>query len=196
MISKAETGIETELGQEYLVKVGRHGQVGRLSCGGMSPGLRRHDHVVCRTSRGVEAGILLGEARQIRQSGLNDGKILRRMAPEDELLWSYLQELGESAQRACEAWINEKHLQAVLLDVEPLLDGKTLYFHFLDEVDSLVQQRLDEMVAVFEEQVSQSEFARLVEQGCGPNCGTDAASGCGSSKGCAVCSIASACTKT
>lgn len=175
-----------------LARVGTHGQVGKFRIS-EPVALARRDRVVCRTMRGLEVGEVLGSSAG---SSLEeaDGRILRKMRPEDELLWGHLQELGQAAHRSCDAWLKHHHASAILIDVEPLLDGRTLYFHFLSEVDNTVQSCLDELVTLYEKQVQESKFAKLLEHGCGPGCGTsEAKNGCGSRGGCAVCKVASSC---
>ena len=179
----------------FLVRLGRHGQVGRLQNLDFLR-LRRQERVICRTARGIEPGLVLGPVLRPGESASWDGRILRAMAAEDELLWNHLSELGEQAHEKCDRWLSENQLPAVLLDVEPMLDGKTLYFHFLNQIDTEVQDFLDSLVAIYEQEVQSSDFARLLDNGCGPGCGTsDATRGCGSSGGCAVCQVASACRK-
>jgi hypothetical protein len=125
---------------------------------------------------------------------MGDGTLVRRMTPEDELLWGHLQGLGEAALESCTDWLKSQQLDTVLLEVEPLMDGRTLYFHFLSEIDESVQHYLDNLVALYEEQVRLSPFAQLLQQGCGPGCGTSSAkNGCSSRGGCSVCKIAGAC---
>jgi hypothetical protein len=127
-------------------------------------------------------------------AAITDGSILRRTTPEDELLWAQLRQLGEEAYENCTRWIADQGSSAILLEVEPLLDGRTLYFHFLTFVEAHIQDKLDQLAKIYEREVRQSKFARLLEHGCGPGCGTaEAKNGCGTSGGCAVCSIASAC---
>jgi hypothetical protein len=71
-----------------------------------------------------------------------------------------------------------------------------LYFHFLTGVEDMVQEYVEELAQIYEREVSISEFAKLVEHGCGPNCGTEhAENGCSSRGGCGVCSIARGCRK-
>lgn len=180
-----------------LLRVGPLGQIGRFSVGDVG-GLARGQRVVCRTARGIEVAIALGFAEEsgggVEQS---DGRVLRRTTPEDELLLSHLGQLGEEAFQSCTAWLRQQSIAATLLEVEPLLDGRTLYFHFLSDVDEQVQQHLDQLVEIYEQRVRESKFANLLEHGCGPGCGTAAAkNGCGSRGGCAVCKIASACSKS
>ncbi len=179
-----------------LLRVGLHGQVGRFQSDEVGA-LRRMDRTVCRTARGLEVGVVLGVVERNHDEQLSvDGKILRRTTPEDELLWGHLQQLGEEAFQSCNDWLKSAGAAALLLEVEPLLDGRTLYFHFLSAVDEEIQSRLDELVAIYEQKVRQSKFANLLTNGCGPGCGTSQAKhGCGSKGGCAVCKVASACSK-
>ncbi len=177
-----------------LLRVGLLGQIGRFATAGVGS-LKRGARVVCRTQRGLEVGVALGPVdSQSARSDASDGRVVRVMAAEDELLWGHLRHLSEAALAACANWLAEQRVDATLLEVEPLLDGRTLYFHFLSNVDEVVQQQLDQLVELYEQQVRQSKFARLLEHGCGPGCGTSAAkNGCGSRGGCAVCKVASAC---
>lgn len=203
-------------GQLFLVRVGYMGHVGRFRA--FEPlELRRMQRIVCRTARGIELGIVLGPARLGPTSDqpaggdatlglahavttsppvdVADGRILRRMTAEDELLWGHLQELSTQAAEDCNRWLKDQTFHVPLIEVEPLLDGRTLYFHFLSEVDEPVQQHLNQLVEVYEARVRESKFATLLEHGCGPGCGTEKAeNGCGSRGGCAVCKIASACS--
>ncbi len=177
-----------------LLRVGKIGHVGRFSNPrGLQP--TRGDRVVCRTERGLELGVVLGPvAVYSADKDVSDGRLLRRMNAEDELLWGHLQQLAEEAFQQCVDWLKEATTAAVLLEVEPLLDGRTLYFHFLSDVGHEVQYHLDQLAAIYERNVRESKFARLLEHGCGPGCGTAAAkNGCGTGGGCAVCKVASAC---
>jgi hypothetical protein len=125
-----------------------------------------------------------------------DGRLIRKFTTEDNVLWGHLSELASQARDTCQHWLHQRGLVGLLIDVEPLLDGKTLYFHFLSEVSPEIQLRLDELAAVYERSVRKSKFAQLLEHGCGPGCGTETAeNGCGTKKGCAVCQIAAQCGK-
>ncbi len=181
-------------GECYLVRVGVLGQVGRLRPLEETP-LRRGSRVVCRTQRGVEVGQVLAPAQlPTSATEMADGRILRKMTAEDELLWGHLERLASQSHAACQQWLKDHDVTALLIDVEPLLDGKTLYFHFLSEVPTEVQVELDALVDIYEREVRQSQFAQLLEHGCGPGCGTETAkNGCGSRGGCAVCQVASKC---
>lgn len=195
--SAAEAKTENCSGSEcYLVRVGKLGQIGRFRTLQESI-FRRGARVVCRTQRGIEIGQILGPAQQKQLTvDLTDGQVLRGMTVEDEILWGHLQEQADQAQNTCQQWLSDHNVSGLLIDVEPLLDGKTLYFHFLSDVSPEIQQHLDQLAAIYERSVRQSKFAQLLEHGCGPGCGTeDAKNGCGSKGGCAVCHVASKCKK-
>jgi hypothetical protein len=144
--------------------------------------------VVVQTPRGIELGTVL---RDCQPDDKPMGRVLRAVRPEDELLNRHLQEFGQTAFRRCMDWLQSSGHDAVLLEVEPLLDCKTLLFHFLSGVDPLLQGHVDHLVSLYESEVAASDFVRRVKDGCGPDCGTSEASGsgCGSSAGCSGCSI-------
>ena len=177
----------------FAVRVGLHGQVGRFSGG--DGHYQRGAQVICRTARGLEVGQVLGPLQWTATSTALtndfDGRIVRKMAAEDQLLWRHLKQLADEAHAGCQAWLDESGLSDRLLDVEPLLDGRTLYFHFLESVSSATEQQIEKLMSIFQQTVANSSFARLLDQGCGPGCGTEKAKGCGSA--CTTCKVSSAC---
>lgn len=198
-------------GTYHLVRVGALGQVGRFPS---TDGIRypRGTRVVCRTVRGLELGEVLSNAPP-EGSGVSspswaeglsspaagsavtrlaDGSLVRALTAEDELLQSRLKKNRNAAYEACSRLLAEHGVRAVLVDVEHLFDGSTLYFYFLGQVPEDVQPLIDELAEAYEAKVQFRDFASAVEAGCGPDCGTDDAAGCGSG-GCSTCSIANAC---
>jgi cell fate regulator YaaT (PSP1 superfamily) len=174
----------------YAVRIGVHGQVGRFTTA--SENFRRGTRVICRTARGLEIGSVLNRLRQSGSAEAADGQIVRRLTSEDQLLWSHLQELALQSQTACQAWLNASQSLDQLLEVEPLFDGRTLYFHFLNDVSADTETQLDRLASIFQETVASSHFSRLLEHGCGPGCGTaDATRGCGGA--CSTCAVSSRC---
>ena len=179
--------------QAAWVRIGYSAEMG-LFGGPWPSNVRRGTLVLCRTQRGLEVGEYLSQASAHKPADGLIGQFLRTLTEEDKLLWHNLKEQGKVALQSCQAWLDEQRIEATLLDVEPLFDGRTLYFHFLSAVDEIVQKELDVLAKLFEERVRESKFSKLLEHGCGPGCGTDkATNGCGSSGGCAVCKIAGAC---
>jgi hypothetical protein len=122
-----------------------------------------------------------------------DGSLLRRMTPEDELLAARLEKDKHEAQSACLSLLAEQGHVAVLLDVEPLFDGRTLFFYFLGEVSPEVESITERLASAYDAAAGLSKFAETLIAGCGPSCGTDEAGGCGSSGGCVSCAVAGAC---
>ncbi len=182
----------------FIVRFGSNHVVGSfMSTDGQQ--YRRGSRVLCRSARGLEAGTVLGLVRhsQSNPNATVGGTIVRRMSPEDELLLQQMIKLSQQASEECCRWLADHQVDATLLDVEPLMDGQTLYFHFLSDVGPEVQQHLDQLVMLYQESVASSRFARLLEHGCGPGCGTERAqNSCNSHGGCAICQVASACKKS
>lgn len=157
-------------------------------------GLKRGDRIICRTQRGLEIGTVLSEAPNL-EFDASIGRSVRRADAADELLWQALQDLCQSATLAWQAQLASWDRDAVLLEVEPLLDGRTLIFHFLETPSEEVERHKDAWLEAYRERVRESPFVQRVEQGCGPGCGTEAKAGCGSKGGCATCSAAKHCAR-
>lgn len=180
---------------EHLIRVGLLGQVGRFQspAGAVYPRGRR---VICRTARGLEVGEVLQapdpvESCMSGESAVADGAVLRLVSPEDELLLARLERHRHDAFSACVQLLEERGESAILVDVEHLFDGQSLYFYFLGPVSAQVDVLTEELASLYETKVEFRRFTETLEHGCGPDCGTEAASGCGTS--CSSCSLASAC---
>ena len=124
---------------------------------------------------------------------VSDGLLLRRVTVEDELLLARLDRRRDEAFQACVTLLERRGLLAVLVDVEHLFDGKSLYFYFLGEVSPEVESVTAELAAVYEAEVQFEQFAETLSEGCGPDCGTDAAAGGCGPQGCVSCAVAEAC---
>ncbi|MEY4565555.1 MAG: hypothetical protein RLY14_525, partial [Planctomycetota bacterium] len=115
-------------------------------------------------------------------------------AAEDLYLQKQLKKLAEQfTPRAVEAFLQVDR-DSVLLDVEPMLDSQTVYFHFLGPVAEAMQQISADLANEFQQLVAESRVAQLLESGCGPGCGTTRG-GCGTkeSGGCSGCAVSRAC---
>lgn len=177
----------------HLVRVGLMGHVGRFQA---VDGIRypRQARVVCRTARGLELGEVLQTSAQTR--GETDGELLRGVTVADDLLVDRIERRREEAYAACAHLLAEHDQAAVLMDVEHLFDGQSLYFYFLGDVSPEVERLTDELAQVYETKVQFRQFTEALTTGCGPDCGTDdaAGGGCGSSTGgCGSCAVAAAC---
>jgi len=180
------------LGQHF-VRVGVLGQVGRFATeGGVL--FARGNRVVLRTVRGLEVGEVLSPAEN--RGGEPDGIVLRRVTVEDDLLLARLEKNKQEALSRCEEALLQRGLDVVLIDVEHLFDGKSLFFYFLGETSPELDAITGELAAAYDSEVQFQKFSDALTLGCGPGCGTEAAtgSGCGTTGGgCSSCGIASAC---
>lgn len=178
----------------YLARIGIHSQIARLQASS-DEFYQRGDMVLCRTTRGVELGELLAEANLSASQSVDliecDGKLLRRAAPEELYLHGELKKIAASYVEEAATAIKGVDESAVLLEVETMLDCQTVYFHFLGDVSDRVHRLVDELAHRFQQSVQNSRLAELLENGCGPGCGT-ADHGCGSG-GCKGCAVAQAC---
>ena len=184
----------------HLVRVGILGHVGRFVP--VEPHLYpRGSRVVCRTSRGLEVGEVLAASsgsppKAAPEAPQHDGQLLRRVTVEDDLLLARLERRKQEAFEACERLLAEHGQPAVLMDVEHLFDGGSLYFYFLGAPSPEVESLTHHLAEAYDAAVQFRQFTDAVEAGCGPHCGTEEAGGCGSSPGgCASCAISSVCKK-
>ena len=175
------------LGQHF-VRVGLLGSVGRFAAVDTQR-YPRAARVICRTPRGLEVGEVLSAVDSPGQAC--DGTLLRRVTVQDDLLLSRLEKNRDAAYRACAARLVERGLPNVLLDVEHLFDGQSLYFYFLGEGGPELDAITAELAVVYEAKAQVQKFAETLTAGCGPHCGTDEAEGCGTS--CGSCAVAGAC---
>ena len=179
------------LGQHY-VRFGLLGGVGRFGAAGAER-YARGTRVVCRTARGLEIGEVLAPL-DTNAAGQPDGTLLRRVTIEDDLLLARIEKNRDEAYEACSARLIERGIGAVLVDVEHLFDGQSLYFYFLGETTPELDALTAELAELYEAQVQFRKFTEKLTAGCGPNCGTEQAEGggCGSG-GCSTCAVVGAC---
>ncbi len=191
------------MSEVYLCRVGRHSHIGKFR--NIRSGNRpRGQVVVLRTTRGIEMGEVLSRTSNASDSAqfdpnevidATDGKILRSVTVEDHLLQKQLEEAANTAFDDCQRYLQKIDSRDCLLEVEPLMDGKTLYFHFIGTPDESVTNHLQSLAEIFRDTIQTSRFAKLLEEGCGPGCGTEEKGGCGTSGSCTVCVIAKSCKK-
>ena len=144
--------------------------------------------VICRTDRGLEQGEVICPIEPAEGCGQSpDGQILRRVGSEDRLILDRLERHRDKAFLACENLIQERQLPGVLVDVEHLFDGESVYFYFLGNVDSRLEDLTNELAETYERKVRFKKFAETLANGCGPDCGTGE-SNC-STGGCGSCAL-------
>jgi hypothetical protein len=187
---------ECLMGRQHLVQVGLMGVVGCYDAIDFRS-YERDTRVICRTSRGLEAGKVLCDVTG-RAMGLpsfaNDmprGELLRQSGREDGLILERLDRHRDRAFQACEKLLNERGIAATLVDVEHLFDGESIFFYFLGETTPELEAVTAELAETYERKVRFKKFAETLANGCGPDCGTGE-SGC-SSGGCGSCSLAGGC---
>ena len=176
------------LGQHF-VRIGVLGSVGRFAAAD-SQRYPRSARVVCRTPRGLEVGEVLSAIEGAAEIPI-DGALLRRVTVEDDLLIARLEKNRDAAYQACSARLAERGLPTVLVDVEHLFDGQSLYFYFLGETGPELDALTAELAEVYEAKAQLEKFAETLTAGCGPHCGTEEAEGCGSA--CSSCAVVGAC---
>lgn len=184
------------MGRQHLVQVGLMGMVGCYD----AIDFRSYDRdarVICRTTRGLEAGKVLCDvtdsAKLIEEvpDDLPTGELLRLAGREDDLILERLERHRDKAFHACEKLLYEQGIAATLVDVEHLFDGESIYFYFLGDVTPELESVTAQLAATYERKVRFKKFAETLANGCGPDCGTGE-SGC-SSGGCGSCSLSGGC---
>jgi cell fate regulator YaaT (PSP1 superfamily) len=176
---------------QHFVRVGVLGSVGRfVSADGAR--YRRGARVICRTPRGLEVGEVLA-AGESASHAPPEGSLLRGVTVEDDLLLARLEKNRAAAFAACSERLAEMAAPAVLVDVEHLFDGQSLFFYFLGEADPRLDAITSDLAEVYEAKAQLQKFAETLTAGCGPNCGTEEGGGCGSG-GCSTCAVLGACT--
>jgi cell fate regulator YaaT (PSP1 superfamily) len=147
----------------------------------------RGTQVICRTRRGLEVGEVLSPVRGTSCQLAPEGRVLRAMTPEDKLLQRRLSQHLPRAFKACQTMLADKGVSAVLMDVEHLFDGKSLYFYFLGEVTAQIEVVTAELARMYDRNVQFRRFAEMLSRGCGPGCGTSHAKGGGCEADCDLC---------
>jgi cell fate regulator YaaT (PSP1 superfamily) len=178
--------------QHHLVRVGSLGTVGRFTSVDATR-YPRHARVIVRSGRGLELGEVLAPPSDETTVTRADGSILRGMTVEDHLLAARLDKNRLEATESCSQLLAERNLPAVLMDAEQLFDGSSLVFYFLGEVTQELELLTNELAETYDAQVQFRKFAETVEVGCGPGCGTEAATGQGCTSCATGCAIAGAC---
>ncbi|TWU48421.1 hypothetical protein [Rubripirellula reticaptiva] len=153
--------------------------------------LARGRRVIARTGRGIELGEVIGPCGNSRAISDSSVTIVRATTQEDELLIRRLDRHKRQAVEACRTALAESGSPACLLDVDQIFDGGTLVMHFLGPVDDIAASVTKAVAEKYESIVRSRHFAKLLSDGCGPDCGTAEGGGCGTS--CSGCAIAAAC---
>lgn len=179
---------------QYLVRYGALDQIAAFSAADKTR-FFRGNAAICRTNRGLEVGEIITEADPVSEASDFAGVILRRMTPQDELIQTRLKKDRDRAIEDCQKLLDQFNSDAVILDVEQLFDGNSIFFYFLGDTTEIPAIVTDRLAEVYESRVKFKQFTEAAIAGCGPDCGTESASGCSSKSGCSTCAAAGACKK-
>lgn len=150
--------------------------------------LDRGSRAIVRTARGIELAQVVGPCGDDGAAAQSQVRIVRVTTEEDELLIRRLDRHKREAVEACRSELAQSGSAACLLDIDQIFDGGTLVMHFLGEVDEVAQSITRRVAQKYESIVRSRHFAKLLSDGCGPDCGTKEGGGCGGS--CAGCAVA------
>ena len=173
--------------QSYFLRIGSLGEV-HVTNG--PTGIQYRSRVVVRTPSGLQLGQVLGPCAESSRTDPNRTQILRITTAEDELLIRRLNRHKKKAVEQCRDALAESGSQSILLDIDQVLDGGTLIMHFLGQIDAIAESITKSVAEAYESVVRTRHFAKLLRDGCGPDCGTGA--GCASGA-CSSCAAAVAC---
>jgi cell fate regulator YaaT (PSP1 superfamily) len=123
------------MGATYITRHGAMRFLGEYAAVGDAI-YRRHDSVVLRSERGLEAGEVLCEATPATVQMISEptrGQIVRVMTQEDHQQARTIRENEQHELGRCNDFIRERQLQMALVDVEHLFGGERIVFYFLAE---------------------------------------------------------------
>jgi len=178
--------LATETHDQFLVSHGKSGVVGVFTY--TEPlALRRGEHVIVQSSRGVEIGSVLCPAslRQARLIGsTSSGQLLRRATHDDQIHRDQQAEIEQTIFSTSRAWAHERGLALEILDVDLMFDDTQAILQFVGkETDTeKLAQALEEHfhLAIRLENLSGPLVPDEHEHGgCDkPDCGRSAGGGC------------------
>ncbi len=96
----------------------------------------RDARVIIRTERGLEAGVVLGEATETALAALKDpseGQILRTMTAEDEHELLRIAEQARREQDICQRYVDQLGLAMSLVELERIFGGERVVVYYLAE---------------------------------------------------------------
>lgn len=180
----------------------RLGALGEIHLAESTHHPKRGSRVIVRTPRGVELAEIVGAGpvkrspeSETRRDVVASHRVLRETTEQDELLMRRLERHKRTAIENCRRELSLAESSATLLDVDQLFDGGTLIMHFLGPVDEVAESITERIVGEYESVVRSRHLAKLLHDGCGPECGQTEGGGCGTG-GCASCAVAAGCCPT
>ena len=176
---------------DYLVRTGNLGSVGCFE----ATEQERYDRgtlVVCRTDRGLEVGeVLHGPAEHPAE---RDGQIVRRVTAEDQVRLARFERWRSRAYSACQSIIQQLDIPVVLMDVEALFDGESMYFDLVGSADVSLEPVSQQLRQVFGTDIRFRFFEHEEAHGCGTGCcSTSSTEGGCADKECSACPAVDVC---
>lgn len=192
--SFAHTSLERRPSMHHwFLRIGVLGEIHRANS---AIPLDRGQRVIVRTPRGVEIAEVVGVSDASRHRPAGGGmaseqpaavSVIRRTTEQDELLIRRLERHKRRAVEECRNALDSAGSKAILLDVDQLFDGGALVMHFLGDAQEKDHQIAQQIAGKYESIIQSRHFAKLLNEGCGPGCGTSDGKGCSGSCGsCAV----------
>jgi hypothetical protein len=163
--------------KQLLVRIGVLGCLRPLAAG-EGDEYPRAARVLCQTERGVEVGEILAPIESTELQPV--GRIVRALAPRDDSRLAILRVRRNSAFRSCQQELKRSRIASILIDAEPLFDGRSLYFYFADEVPKHSESLRLRLCRAYQAEVYfQPIERRSVEQGAYMEaCGCDVSGTC------------------
>jgi nitrite reductase/ring-hydroxylating ferredoxin subunit len=170
-----------QAGQQYLVRFGAMGHVGKFRA--PEPvRCNRGSRVVVQSSRGLEIGEVLlvaDPAASLMVDQPDSGVLLREFTDDDAVKERLLRDGQLRAFEACRQMLTDRNMPVELVDAEQLFDGQTLIFYFLGDPPPALANITAELAQEYETQVQFRPLGSGLESPCGTACGTEAGHACG-----------------
>jgi cell fate regulator YaaT (PSP1 superfamily) len=145
---------------KYVVRHGVMRDLGVFASRG-SDVFARGDHVIARTSRGLEAGEVLCEANELALANLQDpknGQILRERNADDAGELRRLMEQQRHEFAACQRHIEELKLDMRLVDVERIYGGERVVVYYLAEDRVDFRQLVKSLATEFQTRIEMKQI--------------------------------------
>ena len=96
----------------------------------------RDTRVIVRTERGLEVGVVLGEATEAAQAAMKDpteGQVFRAMTADDEHELLRIQEQARRELDVCQTYVDRLGLEMSLVELERIFGGERVVVYYLAE---------------------------------------------------------------
>lgn len=168
---------------DYLVSYGLGGNLGRFRSNTV---LSRDDRVVVRTSRGVEIGVVLGRAPDLKSSIASGGEVIRLASGSELETATQLRQMADEVLNAAIDAVNSLPIQ--FLDCEILLGGNDAILHAVHWDECEVTPIIDEIGRRYSLTIKVADLtAEPKKSGCSV-CGAEKSGcdSCGTGGGCST----------